>query len=96
MLQTKKDTPYIGVFKTQSGEEFIAKVVEETMIALTVKMPLCMIPTEQGMRFAPFLMMADPERTLTIPKPIISGTPAPKLEEQYEQATTSIALPRKM
>ena len=96
MLQNKKDTPYIGVFKTQSGEEFIAKVVEETMIALTVKMPLCMIPTEQGMRFAPFLMMADPEKSLTIPKPIISGLPAPKLEEQYEQATSSIALPRRL
>lgn len=96
MLQNKKDTPYIGVFKTQSGEEFIAKVVEETMISLTVKMPLCMIPTEQGMRFAPFLMMADPEKSLTIPKPIISGAPAAKLEEQYEQATSSIALPRRL
>lgn len=96
MLQNKKDTPYIGVFKSQSGEEFIAKVIEETMISFTVKMPLCMIPTEQGMRFAPFLMMADPEKPLTIPKPIITGSPAPKLEEQYEQATTSIALPRRM
>lgn len=96
MLQQKpKDTPYIGVFKTQAGEEFIGKVVEETMIAYKVEKPLCMIGTEQGLRFAPFLMMADPDKAINVPKPVITATPPAQLESQYEQATSSIALPRR-
>ena len=93
MLQKK--TPYIAVFKTQAGEEFIAKVTEETMLAYTVSKPLCMIGTDQGLRFAPFLMMADPDKEISVPKPMITATPASSLESQYEQATSSIALPRR-
>lgn len=90
-VQKPKDTPYIGIFKTGSGEEFIGKVVEETMLAYTVQNALCMIQTDQGLRFAPFMFMADAEKGISIPKPIITGTPATKLEEQYEQAISPIA-----
>jgi hypothetical protein len=96
MLQQKqKEVPYIAVFKVGSGEEFIAKVVDETMIAYRVEKPLCMVATETGLRFAPFLMMADPDKAVNVPKPVVIGEPASKLEEQYEQATSSIALPRR-
>ena len=50
--------------------------------------------TEQGLRFAPFLMMADPDKTINIPKPLISAEPAATLLRQYEQATSSIVLAR--
>jgi len=95
LTQKPKDVPYIGIFKTQAGEEFIAKVVEETMLAYHVKSPLCMVATEKGFQFAPFLIMADPEKVVVLPKPMIAGVPAPKLEEQYEQAITPIALIKK-
>lgn len=94
MLAQKQQTlPYISIFKTHSGEEFIAKVVEETMLAYTVRHPLCMVQTEKGMQFAPYLMMVDHEKTISIPKPMITGTPAKQLESQYEQAISPIALP---
>lgn len=96
MLAQKKELPYIAIFKTGSGEEFIAKVVDETMIAFTVKSPLCMVSTEQGLRFAPFMMMADPDKAVNVPKPVITGIPPAKLEEQYEQVLSPIALPPKM
>ena len=96
MLTQKKELPYIGIFKTGSGEEFIAKVIEETMMSFTVKSPLCMVATERGMSFAPFMMMSDPDKAITIPKPIITGLPPLKLEEQYEQVLSPIALPPKM
>jgi hypothetical protein len=88
-------TPYIAIFKTSAGEEFIGKVVEETMLAYTISKPLCMIGTDTGLRFAPYLMMADPDKDISIPKPVITGYPAKSLEAQYEQATSSIALPRR-
>lgn len=96
MLQQKQQTlPYIGVFKLTSGEEFIAKVIDETMISLTVSKPLCMVPTERGLQFAPLMMMADLESTVQIPKPVIQSKPNDKLLGQYESATTGIALPQK-
>lgn len=95
LTQKPQDTPYISIFKTQAGEEFIGKVVEETMMAYTVKSPLCMVPTERGMQFAPFMFMADPDKGITIPKPMITAPAAPKLQDQYEQAITPIALIKK-
>ena len=95
LTQKQKDIPYIAVFKTNSGEEFIAKVVDETIMAFSVEKPLCMVPTDGGLRFAPFIMMADPDKVINVPKPIITGTPLGKLEEQYQQSISSIALPRR-
>jgi hypothetical protein len=95
LLQKPQDVPYIGIFKTQAGEEFIGKVVGETPVEYQIKHPLCMIPTERGLQFAPFIMMADPEKAVTIPKPMITGIPSGKLEEQYEQAISPIQLIKK-
>ena len=93
MLVSKPQTvPYIGIFKTQAGEEFIGKIINETMDYYEVKSPLCMIATDKGFQFAPLLMMADPEKPVFVPKPTIIATPAKKLEEQYEQAITPIQL----
>lgn len=90
-----QNTPYISIFKTSSGEEFIGKIVEETIVNYHVKNPLCMVATQQGYQFAPFVMMADPDKPIIVPKPIIIGIPAGKLQEQYEQAISPIALLKK-
>jgi uncharacterized protein (DUF1499 family) len=95
LSQKTQDLPYIGIFKTAAGEEFIGKVVDETMMSYSVKNPLCMVATQQGFQFAPFIMMADPEKAISVPKPVITGIPAPKLQEQYEQAISPIQLLKK-
>ncbi len=92
---TQKELPYIQVFKLGTGEEFIAKVTEETMISYTVTKPLCMVPTESGLRFAPLMMMANMDKSVSIPKPVIHAEPATELEQQYESVTTGVALPKK-
>ena len=94
LISKPKETPYIGVFKTGSGEEFIARVTEETSDYYKVEKPLCMVGTEQGFRFAPFLMMADPDKPVMLTKPMIAAEPAKQLQSQYEQATSSIVLAR--
>jgi hypothetical protein len=91
LTQKTKEVPYIGVFKTQAGEEFIGKVIEETMISYTVQNALCMVPTEKGLQFAPFMFMADSDKGVVVPKPMIAGTPPSKLEEQYKTAVSPIA-----
>jgi uncharacterized protein (DUF1499 family) len=96
MLKThQREIPYIGIFKTAAGEEFIGKVLEETMLSYSVKNPLCMVATQNGFQFAPFIMMADPELAINVPKPVITAIPAPKLQEQYEQAISPIQLLKK-
>jgi hypothetical protein len=95
LTQKTQEIPYFAVFKTGAGEEFIGKVVDETMMSYQVKTPLCMVATQQGFQFAPFIMMADPEKAITVPKPVITAMPAPKLQEQYEQAISPIQLLKK-
>jgi len=92
LIQKPREVPYIGIFKTQAGEEFIGKVVDENATEYQIKSPLCMVATDKGFQFAPFIMMADPEKPVIVPKPIITGVPASKLQEQYEQAITPIQL----
>lgn len=95
LAQQKKDTPYINIFKLNSGEEFIAKVVEETMIEFVVIKPLCMIPTEKGVQFAPLMMMGDMGSKVSLPKPVIHTDPDEKLKELYESSISPIVLPQK-
>ena len=92
LIQKPREVPYIGIFKTQAGEEFIGKVVDENATEYQIKSPLCMVATDKGFQFAPFIMMADPEKPVIVPKPIITGVPASKLQEQNEQAITPIQL----
>ena len=95
MLVQKKGTPYITVLKMPSGEEFICKVISETDTHYIVSKPLTLGQTAQGVRFIPVLMLADPEKNVEIPKPVIVGTPAVEMENQYESLTSGIALPQK-
>jgi len=92
LIQKPREVPYVGIFKTQAGEEFIGRVVDENATEFQVKSPLCMVATDKGFQFAPFIMMADPDKAILVPKPIITAIPAGKLQEQYEQAISPIQL----
>lgn len=95
MLKETKKTPYVAVFKIPAGEEFICKVIEETTDSYLVMKPLTIGQTQQGVQFVPIMMMANLEKNILIPKPVIVGTPSEELESQYESITTGIALPKK-
>jgi hypothetical protein len=79
----------------QSGEEFVARIVEETPTHFVVAKPLTLGQTQTGIKFVPILMLADPDKNVIIPKPIIIGEPTASLEQQYESLITGIALPSK-
>jgi len=89
--------PFVAVFKLETGEEIIAKIIHETETGYAVKNPLQMIMGQRGAQFAPWMMMADPNKAIDIKKSSIIGetTAEPGLESQYESITTGIALPQK-
>src|SRR5260221_13348505 len=95
LIQRQKELPYFAIFKLNSGEEFICKVIDETIASYTVSKPLTIGQTNAGVQFVPILMLADPDKPVIIPKPVIVGEPTPELMSQYESITTGIALPKK-
>ena len=97
LLDKQKQLPYNTVMKLTTGEEIITKVVEETTEDYVIEKPLQMVMGAQGPQFAPFMMMADPDKKIPLAKRcvIVSAAANPKLEEQYESLTSSIALPKK-
>lgn len=90
LLQKSQTLPYVGVFKLGSGEEFIAKVTDETMMGFTISKPLCMVATDKGYQFAPLVMMGDIDADVLLPKPVIQTTPNKQLLEQYESTISPI------
>lgn len=98
MLQAPKQTqPYIRVFKLSTGEEVITRVTGEDDKEFVVDKPLQMAMGQRGLQFAPFMMMADPDKKLGLRKDkiVADGDPAKEIESQYESITTGIALPQK-
>lgn len=95
LINKPKQTPYIAVLRLTTGEEIVCKVVEETAMSYVVSKPLTLGQTAQGVQFVPFMMLADSEKHIVIPKPVIYGEVPPKLESQYESITSGIALPEK-
>ena len=93
MLKSKQTLPYIGIFKVVTGEEFIAKVTETDMFSFTISKPLCLVATERGTQFAPFMMLNDPEKPISLKTSAVVGTsdPQAKLQEMYEEVTSGIA-----
>jgi len=95
LLQKQKETPYIAVFKMPSGEEFLCKVIEETITHYVVSKPLTIGQTQTGIKFVPIMILADPEKNVVVPKPVMAGEPSAAVQQQYESIISGIALPQK-
>ncbi len=97
LLQKQKTVPYIHIFKLDTGEEVIAKVIEDNSSNFMIDKPLQMGMGAQGLRFAPYMLMVDQDNPVTLYKTKIvsDAPPASGIEAQYEQLTSNIALPQK-
>lgn len=64
------ETPYtMGdtvSIKLNSGEEMIARIEAEDSTHVTVKKPLMLMATEQGMGLAPFMFTVNPEAKIKL------------------------------
>jgi hypothetical protein len=80
--------------KLSSGEELIAKLVEETSVGYKISKPLVLSASSQGIGMIPFMFTVDIEKDFTIFKnSVITIVNSDKrFADQYIQGTTGIKL----
>jgi hypothetical protein len=84
----------IVTIKTTAGEEIVAKLVSENPMVVTVKKPLCLTATKDGIGLVPFLFTTDPDAEVTINRNTIMVL-APTIKDaadRYTEQTTGIKL----
>jgi len=84
----------IVTIKTTAGEEIVAKLVEDGVLGVRVKKPLCLTATKDGIGLVPFLFTTDPDAEVTINKNSIMVLAATIKDaaDTYIQQTTGIKL----
>lgn len=80
--------------KINSGEEIVAKLVEETDAGYRVSKPLVLSVGQQGIGMIPFMFTVNPEKEVVINKTsvIAAQVTDKQFADQYTQGTTGIAL----
>lgn len=78
--------------KLSSGDEVIAKFVDEDMATITLAKPVMLAMTPKGPAMAPVMMTVDPDNTFSINKSLIlfKGTTVREIADQYTYQTTGI------
>jgi hypothetical protein len=81
-------------FKLTSGEELIAKLVEETSTGYKVSKPLVLSMSQQGIGMIPFMFTVNPEKEVSISKNsvIVVANCDKQFADQYISGTTGIAM----
>ena len=84
----------VVTLKLTSGEEVIAKLVEDTDTTLKLSKPLVLTMAQQGLGMAPYLFTVDPEKEVKINKStvVVMEASAKPFADQYIQGTTGIAM----
>lgn len=79
--------------KLTSGEEIVAKLIEETDAYYKVSTPQVIAQGPKGIGLMPYLFTVHPEKEIKINKPVAIAEPTDAdFAKQFLQATTSIAL----
>jgi len=84
----------VVTIKTTAGEEIVAKLVSDGPLGVTVKKPLCLTATKDGVGLVPFLFTTSSDIDITINKNSIMVL-APTMKDAadtYIQQTTGIKL----
>jgi hypothetical protein len=80
--------------KLTSGEEIIAKLVEETPKGYKISKPLVLSMTQQGIGMMPFIFTANSDKDVLINYGAVAvvTTTEQQFANQYTQGTTGIAM----
>jgi len=88
----------IYTFKLNSGEELIAKVIENTGGGyITISEPVSIAPSQQGMQMIPSIFTGDPGANVTLNTNSVTlySDTEDSIKDKYIEATTGIKLPDK-
>lgn len=86
----------VKLIRLMSGEEILAKVIEETLTGgIVLKQPLIILPAGQGrLALVPWLPYGETEN-MTLPDKVIAFTIEPQKEllNEYNSATSGLVIP---
>lgn len=93
MLEVNK----VYTFKLGSGEELVAKFIEEEGQYLTIANPVSVAPSQKGMQLIPSLFTVDPDVLVTLNTNSVSlyAVTDDSVMMKYVEMTTGIQLPEK-
>lgn len=91
-ISLEKNNVY--TFKFITGEEIVAKVIEDEDSLVTINSPIQTVVSQQGLQMVPSLFSANQDKNVTINKSSICmiATPRDDVSSSYVEATTGIAL----
>lgn len=84
----------VVTFKLTSGEEVVAKLVEETETHYKLSRPMVLSMTQQGVGMMPYLFTVSPDAEVRLNKSTITMAEATDkmFADQFLQSTTGIKL----
>lgn len=84
----------VVTIKLTSGEELIAKLVEEQTLAYKISKPLVLSMNQKGLGMIPFLFTVNPDKDIKINKTAVVTieTTDNEFANQYIAGTTGIAM----
>ena len=87
----------IYTIKLSSGEEIVAKIVEQTDDTLEADQPIMVAVTQQGLQLMPGLFTNDNEKTVTLNKSscVMIGVTREDVRSNWIEATTGITTEKK-
>ena len=80
--------------KLITGDELVAKIIDETATDITVAKPLSVIMSDKGLAMLPYMLSVSADNDLKISKShyICISSPVKEVESHYLQITTGITL----
>lgn len=80
--------------KLTSGEELVAKLVEETVTHYKLAKPLVLSMGPKGIGMVPYLFTVSPDKDISLNKSTVTviATSDKEFADQYLQGTTGIAM----
>ena len=82
----------IVTIKLTSGEELVAKLIEENPMQIKIARPLVLTMGQQGIGMVPYLFTVDPDKDISMSRSTITvlETTEDSAAKQYVKATTGI------
>ncbi len=79
--------------KMASGEEVVGSYQDENETSYTIDKPVCLVPTQEGVGFAPFMMTTQATSFTMNKSSVVSiAKTAEELAKNYTSTTTDIQL----
>jgi len=93
MLVNKKyATGSVVSMKLVNGDEFVAKLIDETPTEYKVEQPMTIIPAQSGIRLIPSMFTVEPGQVFEIDKShiMMHNAAADQVADHYRELTTGI------